>query len=143
MSLEDARREYRYGRLTRQSLKESPFDQFCLWMSQAIEAKISDPDILALTEKVEYRIDPKDEYPRNYSGHVRATVKGGSVRETIQPHLRGGVREPLDRNELVDKFRANLTFGGISQKHSGEIEDTLSGLFDAPDMSPLAACRLE
>jgi len=112
-------------------------------LNQFTEAKISDPDILALTEKVEYRIDPEDEYPRNYSGHVRATVKGGSVRETIQPHLRGGVREPLDRNELVDKFRANLTFGGISQKHAGEIEDALSGLFDAPDMSPLTICRGE
>ncbi len=57
--------------------------------------------------------------------------------------MRGGVREPLDRSELVDKFRANLAFGGISQKHAGEIEDALSELFDAPDMSPLAACRLE
>ena len=111
-------------------------------LNQFTEAKISDPDILALTEKVEYRIDPEDEYPRNYSGHVRATLKDGSIRETRQPHLRGGVREPLDRSELVDKFQANLTFGGISLKHSGKIEDALSGLFDAPDMSPLAACRL-
>ena len=92
---------------------------------------------------MEYRIDPEDEYPRNYSGHLRLTLKDGSVREARQPHLRGGVREPLDRSELADKFRANLAFGGISQKHAGEIVDVLSGLFDEPDMSSLAVCRLE
>ena len=95
------------------------------------------------TVRVAYRIDPMDEYPRNYSGHVGATLRDGSVLEARQPHLRGGVREPLDRSELVDKFRANLAFGGISQKHAGEIEDALSGLFDAPNMSRLSACRLE
>jgi len=112
-------------------------------LTQFTHEKISDPDILTLAEKVEYRIDPEDEYPRNYSGHVRVTLIGGSVRETRQPHLRGGVREPLDRSELVDKFRANIAFGGISEKQAKAIEDALSGLFDAPDMSLLTACRLE
>ena len=48
MSLEDTRREYKYGRLTRESLKDSPFDQFNLWMSQAIESPLSDPTAMCL-----------------------------------------------------------------------------------------------
>ncbi|MEH6467740.1 MAG: pyridoxal 5'-phosphate synthase, partial [Porticoccus sp.] len=48
MSLEDTRREYKYGRLTRESLKESPFDQFTLWMEQAIDADLSDPTAMCL-----------------------------------------------------------------------------------------------
>ncbi len=48
MSLEDARREYKYGRLTRESLKESPFDQFSLWMNQAIDSELSDPTAMCL-----------------------------------------------------------------------------------------------
>ena len=112
-------------------------------LCQFTEGKITDRDILSLAGKVEYRIDPKDEYPRNYSGHIRATLKDGSIREVRQPHLRGGVREPLARRELMDKFHANLVFGGISHTHAGEIEDALSGLFDAPDMSSLAVCRVK
>lgn len=48
MSLEDTRREYKYGRLTRESLKESPFDQFTLWMEQAIDSDLSDPTAMCL-----------------------------------------------------------------------------------------------
>jgi 2-methylcitrate dehydratase PrpD len=112
-------------------------------LSQFTEEKIADADILSIAGKVEYRIDPEDEYPKNYSGHIRATLKDGSIREVRQPYLRGGVRDPLARRELVDKFHANLDFGGISLSHAGEIEDALSGLFDAPDMSPLAVCRVK
>jgi len=48
MSLEDNRREYQYGRLTRESLKPTPFDQFTLWMEQAIDSSLSDPTAMCL-----------------------------------------------------------------------------------------------
>jgi|TARA_R110000822_G_scaffold187752_7_gene326564 pyridoxamine 5'-phosphate oxidase len=48
MSLEDTRREYKYGRLTREALKASPYDQFALWMEQAIDSKLSDPTAMCL-----------------------------------------------------------------------------------------------
>jgi len=48
MSLEDTRREYKYGHLTRESLKGSPFDQFTLWMEQAIDSDLSDPTAMCL-----------------------------------------------------------------------------------------------
>jgi pyridoxamine 5'-phosphate oxidase len=48
MSLEDNRREYDYGTLTRESLSASPFDQFTLWMEQAIEAGIQDPTAMSV-----------------------------------------------------------------------------------------------
>ena len=48
MSLEDSRREYQYGRLRRESLKESPFEQFNLWMEQAIHSDLSDPTAMCL-----------------------------------------------------------------------------------------------
>ena len=38
MSLQDNRREYDYGKLTRESLSDNPFEQFTLWMDQALEA---------------------------------------------------------------------------------------------------------
>ncbi len=48
MSLEDTRREYQYGRLTRASLRPSPFDQFRLWLQQATDAAIQDPTAMVL-----------------------------------------------------------------------------------------------
>lgn len=48
MSLEDTRREYQYGRLTEESLNESPIDQFTLWMEQAIESDLTDPTAMCL-----------------------------------------------------------------------------------------------
>ena len=48
MSLEDNRREYDYGQLSRESLANDPFAQFTLWMNQAIEAKIQDPTAMSL-----------------------------------------------------------------------------------------------
>ena len=48
MSLEDNRREYDYGKLSRESLAEDPFAQFSLWMNQAIEADIQDPTAMSV-----------------------------------------------------------------------------------------------
>ncbi len=48
MSLEDNRREYKYGKLTREGLADDPFDQFKLWMEQAVETGIIDPTAMSL-----------------------------------------------------------------------------------------------
>ena len=48
MSLEENRREYDYGKLSRESLLDNPFDQFSLWMNQAIEARVQDPTAMSV-----------------------------------------------------------------------------------------------
>ena len=48
MSLEENRREYDYGKLSRESLLDNPFDQFNLWMNQAIEAGVQDPTAMSV-----------------------------------------------------------------------------------------------
>ncbi|MDB2593852.1 pyridoxamine 5'-phosphate oxidase [Porticoccaceae bacterium] len=48
MSLEENRREYDYGKLSRESLLDNPFDQFSLWMNQAIEASVQDPTAMSV-----------------------------------------------------------------------------------------------
>ncbi len=110
-------------------------------LAQFTEDKVSDPDILGLAAKVGYEIDPADEYPRNYTGHLRATLVGGAVREFRQPHLRGGAREPLSRAELGAKFHANAAFGGWPRARADALETYCAALFDAPDLSGLKAFR--
>ena len=48
MSLEDNRRQYDYGKLTRDSLSTNPFEQFRLWMQQAIDEKVLDPTAMSV-----------------------------------------------------------------------------------------------
>ena len=48
MSLGDNRREYDYGTLSRESLLDNPFDQFNLWMDQAMTANIQDPTAMSV-----------------------------------------------------------------------------------------------
>ena len=48
MTIEDARREYRYDRLTRESLRDCPFDQFEQWLDQACRSPIIDPTAMTV-----------------------------------------------------------------------------------------------
>ena len=80
---------------------------------EAFTAKtVSDPRILALAAKVRYVVDPNNPYPKAYTGHIRMTLKDGRVFEERQPHIRGGVQEPLTHEDIEGKFRGNAAYGG-------------------------------
>ena len=61
------------------------------------DAAVREPAVVALAEKIRYVVDPDNPYPQNFTGHVRATLRDGSVIEERQPHMRGGAHEPLTR----------------------------------------------
>jgi len=72
---------------------------------------VRDPRLLALAAKVRYEIDPHNPYPDEFTGHVRARLKDGSLVEERQAHFRGGAHEPLSRADLEEKFRLNCGHG--------------------------------
>jgi 2-methylcitrate dehydratase PrpD len=76
------------------------------------ERTVADPRIRALAGKVRYVVDPANPYPKAYTGHVRMTLKDGRVFEERQPHIRGGVHEPLSTADIERKFRGNTAYGG-------------------------------
>jgi 2-methylcitrate dehydratase PrpD len=76
------------------------------------EKTVRDPRILALASKVRYVIDPNNPYPKAYTGHIRITLKDGRVFEERQPHIRGGIHEPLAPEDIERKFRSNTAYGG-------------------------------
>jgi 2-methylcitrate dehydratase PrpD len=94
------------------------------------EAAIRDPKLLGLAAKVKYVIDPQNPYPNNYTGHIRAILKDGSVIEERQPHLRGGAREPLTRQDVIAKFAANTEHGGWTRAQSDATLTLLSRLYN-------------
>jgi 2-methylcitrate dehydratase PrpD len=76
------------------------------------DERVKDERLLSVAAKVAYEIDPADEYPKNFTGRIVATLTDGSVREARQPHMRGGAREPLSDADILAKYRENCAFAG-------------------------------
>jgi 2-methylcitrate dehydratase PrpD len=93
------------------------------------EAAVTDARVLALASKVKFVIDPDNPYPKNYTGHIKATLKDGSVIEERQPYLRGGAQEPLTRQDVTDKFALNAQHGGWSKTQGEAALKLLAGLY--------------
>jgi 2-methylcitrate dehydratase PrpD len=94
------------------------------------EETARDQRILALASKVRYVVDPNNPYPKAYTGHIRMTLKDGTMLEERQPYIRGGVKEPLTRAEIEDKFRSNCAFGGWSRERTDAFLKAAPRLFD-------------
>jgi 2-methylcitrate dehydratase PrpD len=110
-------------------------------LEQFADAKVRDPNLLALAAKVHYEIDPDNEYPRNYTGDVRVVLRDGSMREARQPYLRGGAREPLGRPEITAKFHANAAYGGWPEGEIHRLEAWCGGLLELKELSALKTFR--
>jgi 2-methylcitrate dehydratase PrpD len=99
------------------------------------DAAVADPRVRALAGKVSYVIDPDHPYPRSYTGHLHVTLNDGQALELRQPHLRGGVSEPLTDAELADKFRANALHGGWDAGRAEAALGWVNALFDAREIN--------
>lgn len=76
------------------------------------EEAVGDNELLRIANLVDFEIDPDDPYPDVFTGHVRLVYADGRVEEAEQGFVRGGVDNPLSRQEIDAKFRANVAFGG-------------------------------
>ncbi|MGH1478741.1 MAG: MmgE/PrpD family protein [Geminicoccales bacterium] len=110
-------------------------------LAQFDDAKTREPHLLALAQKISYRIDPDNEYPKNYSGHLKVTLKSGEILIYDQPHMRGGMYEPLTRDEIVQKFFSNVAYGGWPEGRARALLDFCDDLNNAADISTLSAFR--
>ena len=68
---------------------------------------LSDPEILALADKVEYAPDPDSPFPRAYSGEVIVTTQSGQQLRHREHVNRGADDRPLANGEIVAKFMEN------------------------------------
>ncbi len=104
------------------------------------EAVVRDPAVRALAGKVRYVVDPENPYPRQFTGHVRATLESGEVREASQGHFRGGREEPMSSDALEAKFIANCIYGGWDASRARSVLAVLRSLRAAPGVD-LTALR--
>ena len=101
-------------------------------LSDFSDDAVRDPAVLALAGKVRYRIDPDNPYPKNFTGHIRLTLRDGTVVEERQPYMRGGAQEPLTRADIEDKFRLNAKHGGWSDAQAATALKSITALFEGP-----------
>ncbi|MCC7346920.1 MAG: MmgE/PrpD family protein, partial [Variibacter sp.] len=102
------------------------------------DAAVAEPQVRALAAKVRYVIDPENPYPRAFTGHVRATLRDGTVVEERQPHFRGGAREPLTRADIEEKFALCCRHGGWDEARIARALTLAHGLYDgAVELSAL------
>jgi 2-methylcitrate dehydratase PrpD len=95
---------------------------------QFTDERVADPVLRKLAAKISYVIDPDNPYPANFTGHIRAVLKNGIVREIRRGHMRGGAHEPLTPAEISAKFRDNARFGGWSEQHAGRLAAMLDAI---------------
>ena len=125
MGIKDNRREYDYGTLSRENLRTNPFEQFSLWMDQALEAEIVDPTAMSLAT-VDTQGKPWQRMVLlkgfDERGFVFYTNLGSRKVADIMsnPHVSlqfpwlqldrqvivGGKAEPLSDNETSDYFKS-------------------------------------
>lgn len=102
------------------------------------EAQVQQPALRDLCSKVTYVVDPNNPYPRAYTGHIRATLRDGTVVEERQAHLRGGAADPLSRAEIETKARDNCLYGGWDAARAAALVTFGARAFDLPalDLNP-------
>jgi 2-methylcitrate dehydratase PrpD len=110
-------------------------------LAQFSEARIRDRKALALAAKIRYEINPRDEYPRKFTGHLRALLKDGTQKEYRQPYIRGGVEEPLSDSELESKFMENARYGGWTSEMADRLLAVSRTLFAQPTLKGLQEFR--
>ena len=92
-------------------------------------------EVIKLASKVNYEINPDDEYPRNYTGKINVIMKDGTIYSSSQECLRGGKRDPLSQNEVNEKFEANLKFANIKSNEIDKLYNFLKNIFKSKNLN--------
>ncbi len=100
------------------------------------EKSINDKQILNLASKVNYEIDPNNEYPKNYTGTLICKTSENEFTEH-QPCFRGGIKEPLTKDDIDKKYNANLNYSKISEEKKKNLNNFIETLFTKPDFSKI------
>jgi 2-methylcitrate dehydratase PrpD len=109
-------------------------------LGEYAEAVVQRADLRALAAKVSYIVDPNNPYPKQFTGHLRITLRNGEVHEHSQGYFKGGVDYPMSDADLQQKFLANCRYGKVSDVQAQTLLRQLSSVFRAGtvDLSGLA-----
>ncbi|HEY4068634.1 MAG TPA: MmgE/PrpD family protein, partial [Burkholderiaceae bacterium] len=99
-------------------------------------AAYTDPQALALMDRVGYATDPESTFPRHYTGELRVTLSDGRVLTHREAINRGHAERPLTNADVVDKFFGNATLH-FPRAHAQAVCDSVLGLADLASVATL------
>ena len=99
---------------------------------------ISDPEVLALADRVDFAIDPDSAFPRYYSGEIRVRTRDGRELRHREAVNRGSDANPLSADDISAKFRDNAD-RAVDPGRRERIFEAVMDLDRAPDLSELDA----
>ncbi|WP_342643745.1 MmgE/PrpD family protein [Rhodoligotrophos ferricapiens] len=108
-----------------------------LTLAELEEPALSDPVILAVADKVAYRIDPGSAFPKAYSGEVRISFNNGERMAAREQINRGAPDRPLSDADIIEKFRANAAMS-VRPSTATRIEDAVLALDATDDLAGFA-----
>ena len=106
-------------------------------LNEFTEKCLKNLEVIKLAAKVNYEINPKDEYPKNYSGKIKIIMKDGTTYSSSQECLRGGRRDPLSRTEVIKKFEANLKFANVKSSEIEKLYNFITNIFKSKNLNEL------
>jgi 2-methylcitrate dehydratase PrpD len=107
------------------------------------EESLRDPRILALADKIDFRVDETAPDSRTYKGWVIVQTVDGRTLEHVEASARGSAAHPMTEAELRAKFAANASLR-LSSAHAQRVADLVFGVDELPDLDALMrACRGE
>jgi len=89
--------------------------------------RYADPALLALADKVTYRVDHATNYPKHFSGAVILTMQDGRRIEHHEPINRGAADNPVTDADIVAKYTDNALLA-LSPEAAATVRDALLGL---------------
>ena len=84
-----------------------------------------------LASKVNYEIDPENEYPNNYTGTLICETSEGTITEN-QNCFRGGKKQPLTNEDIQKKYNANLKFSKLNEDEQSKLTKFTDNFFKQP-----------
>ena len=127
-----------HGRVSLQySLAEALY-RGALGKSAYNAGSLKNPEILALAQRVQYRVDPDYPGPGRFKGAAKIVLKDGRAFETVEEYNRGSAENPMTHEELRAKFDDNAS-GFLSAEQRDGLAETIDGLETLPNANALAS----
>ncbi len=98
-------------------------------LAELEEPVLSDPEILALADKVDYEADPNSGFPKWYSGEVIVRLRDGRELGHREQVNRGAAERPLSNEEIIVKFMENAELA-VSPSRASEMLDAVLSMDD-------------
>jgi pyridoxamine 5'-phosphate oxidase len=145
MRLEDNRRQYDYGKLTRGSLSASPFEQFSVWMQQAIDANVQDPTAMSVaTVSAEGKPWQRMVLLKDFDegGFVFYTNLGSRKAQDIEGNAQVSLHFPwllLDRQVIVGGRAERLPAAQVEKYFLSRPKDSQLAAWASKQSSPISS----